>query len=236
MLSVMILMTAAQAVQPATLPRVDGSRIRSGSSCYVIERGGNPIGTTFQSVQRARAGRIPAWRIVVHQRAGGGRFELRDEFLVRRSDLRPIGLNSRRGTRSAGSGWHDIQVAYTPRAITGTRAQPTGVQPINVPLDQPVWEGNLWGITFAALPLRQGSRFRLPFWQYDKGFGAFLVNVTGSQSVETPAGKVDAWVLEAGDDPARLMRYLIAKKTGAELGYSAGDMQQRLGGDCRGMG
>jgi hypothetical protein len=187
-------------------------------------------------VQAASNGRVPAWRIIVHQRLAGGRFELRDEFLVRRSDLRPISLNSRRGTRSAGAGWHEIQVRYGRQGITGTRAEPTGLKPISVALDGPVWEGNLWGITFAALPLKAGARFRLPFWQYDKGFGAFTVNVTGSEMVDTPAGKTDAWVVEAGDDPARLVRYLIAKRTRAELGYGRPDMRQRIGGDCRGMG
>lgn len=235
MLIAMILAASAQPMVTPDLPRVDGRRIRAGTTCYAIERGGAPIGVTFQSISPTRARGVPAWRIVVHQRIAGGRFELRDSFVVRRSDLRPISLDSRRGTRSAAA-WHEIQVNYGSRRITGTRAQPDGVTPIDVPLTAPVWEGNLWGVTFAALPLRQGARFRLPFWQYNKGFGTFIVNVTGSQMVDTPTGRTDAWVLEAGDNPERLVRYLIAKRTGAELGYGAADMQQRIGGDCRGMG
>jgi hypothetical protein len=231
-----IIAASAQAMVPVPVPRVDGRRLRAGSTCYAIERGGTPMGATLQSVEPARAGRVPAWRIVVHQKLAGGRFEMRDTFLVRRSDLRPISLDSRRGTRAAGAGWQEIRVDYAGQRISGTRTQPTGIQPIDVPLGRPVWEGNLWGLTFGALPLRDGARFSLPFWQYDKGFGAFTVNVVGSQSVATPTGRVDAWVVEAGDDPSRLARYLIAKRTGAELGYSAGDMVQRIGGDCRGMG
>jgi hypothetical protein len=236
MLTAMILAAWAQALVPPAVPRVDGRRLQAGTACFAIERGGAPIGVTFQSVQAARAGRVPAWRIVVHQRVGGGRFELRDEFLVRRSDLRPIRLDSRRGARGASPGWHEIQIQYGATRITGTRTQQNGSAPIDVALGSPVWDGNLWGVTFGALPLREGGRFRLPFWQYDKGFGTFIVNVTGSEVVETPTGRTDAWVLEAGDDPGRLVRYLISKRTGAELGYGAGDMRQRIGGDCRGMG
>ena len=236
MLTPAIMTVLAQAMVPATLPRVDGRRLRAGSTCYVIERGGSPIGATFQSIRPARAGQVPAWRIVVHQRLAGGRFELRDEFLVRRNDLRPISLDSRRGTRSAGGAWHEIHVDYGAARITGTRTQPQGVQPIDVAAPGPVWEGNLWGLTFAALPLSDGARFRLPFWQYDKGFGTFIVNVTGTETVETPGGRTEAWVVEAGDDPARLVRYLISRRTRAELGYGGAGMQQRLGGDCSAMG
>jgi hypothetical protein len=179
---------------------------------------------------------VPAWRIIVHQRVLGGRFELRDEFLVRRSDLRPISLKSRRGTRSAGAGWHEIEIEYGERAITGTRSRPEGVTAINVPLTGPVWDGNLWGVTFAALRLKAGAQYHLPLWQYDKGFGTFTINVTGTQSVDTPSGKADAWILEAGDNPAQLVRYFVGKRTRAELGYEGPGLRQMIGGDCRGMG
>jgi hypothetical protein len=232
----MMLLASAQAAAPAPLPRVDGRRIRPGTTCYAIERDGVPIGSTLQSVQPTRAGRVPAWRIVVHQRIAGSRFELRDEFVVRRSDLRPLSLDSRRGTRSAGTGWHEIHVDYGASEIRGMRTRPQGAQPIVVPLRGPVWEGNLWGITFGALPLRNGGRFRLPFWQYEKGLGTFIVNVVGSELVATPTGRTAAWVVDAGDDPSRLVRYLIAKRDGAELGYSGTGMLQRIGGDCGGMG
>ncbi len=226
----------AIALATAPLPKVDGRRIQAATTCYAIEREGAQIGETLQSIHPTRADGVRAWRIIVHQRVAGGRFELRDEFMVQRKNLRPISLHSRRGTRSVGTSWHDARLAYGTSRITGTRETSAGVQKIDVPLDGPVWEGNLWGVTFASLPLREGGRFQLPFWQYDKGFGAFIVNVTGSEVVATPGGKVDAWVLEAGDDPNKLVRYLIAKRTGAELGYGAPGMRQAIGGDCRGMG
>jgi hypothetical protein len=144
-------------------------------------------------------------------------------------------LDSRKGTQGSGASWHRIHLDYGSDRVIGTRQTASGTIKIDVPIDAPVWEGNLWGPTFAALPLRDGRRFRLPFWQYDKGFGEFIVKVSGSEDVQTPAGKVAAWVVEAGDDPKKMVRYLIAKKSRAELGYGSEGMRQRIGGDCRGL-
>ena len=233
---VLVAAFAQQAAAPAAVPRVDGTRLRAGTTCYAMVRNGTPMGSTLQSIRPIRAGGVRAWDIVVHQRVGGGRFEMRDHFIVRRSDLRPIRFESRRGNRSAAGGWHEIAVDYGARRITGTRTGPDGTAPIDVALERPVWEGNLWGITFGSLPLREGARYRLPFWQYDNGFGSFIVNVVGTERVRRGEREVDAWVVEAGTHPERLARYRFARSDGFELGYSGGGMEQRVGGDCSGMG
>ena len=62
-----------------------------------------------------------------------------------------------------------------------------------------------------------------------------LSRVTGSRSLETPDGMVDAWVLEAGADEARPLTYFVAKSDHRELGYSSGPMAQMVGGDCAGL-
>lgn len=99
-----------------------------------------------------------------------------------------------------------------------------------------MWEGNLWGLYVAALPLSEEGRFALPFWQYDKGFGEFSIVVKGSRFVETPVGPVDAWVVEVATDPARPMTCLISRSDAREPGYSGGPITQTLGGDCQGLG
>jgi hypothetical protein len=75
----------------------------------------------------------------------------------------------------------------------------------------------------------------LPNWHYDKGAGSFTLTVYSSETVAVDGRRVDAWVVEAGDDPKRLARYLIAKSGHYELGYSAGGAEQRLSGNCKGM-
>lgn len=233
MFASLLLIASAGAAAPAS-PVLHGNRLQAGTTCYVIERDGSAIGETFQSIQTAHVGDVPAWRIVVHQRVSGGKFDLRDEFLVRRSDLRPFSLHSTRGAPAA-AGWQQVDVNYGPAGISGTRTDAKGARPIAVSTDRTVWDGNLWGLTFAALPLRNGGQFQVPVWQYDKGFGTLRAKVVGVERVETPGDRIEAWVVEAGDDPKQLVRYLISKGTRHELGYGAGGMRQRLGGSCKGI-
>jgi len=67
---------------------------------------------------------------------------------------------------------------------------------------------NLWGVTFAALPLRERGTYTLPLWQYDKGFGTFTVRVLGSKIVdprqERPSRKLwtRAMILRSSCDTA----------------------------------
>lgn len=213
------------------MPAIDGQRLATGEACYAITMNDVPIGATYQSIKPVIHQGRSAWDIVVHQRAPKMSFDLRDHFIVDRKTLIPIMLESQRGTDRAARGWHHIVVRYERDRISGIKETASGTTQIGVPLDRPIWDGNLWGLTFAALPLREGGRYSVPFWQYDKGFGTFSVAVVGSQRV----GRTDAWILEAGDDPARLTRYLIGKRTRAELGYSAGPSGQREGGDCQGL-
>jgi hypothetical protein len=82
------------------------------------------------------------------------------------------------------------------------------------------------------MDLHEGTTQTLPFWHYEKGEGVFNVRVTGSELVPTPGGVVDAWVVEADDGTGAATTYRIAKNDHAELGYSTGPIEQRLGGDC----
>jgi len=159
-------------------------------------------------------------------------FDMRDHFVVARADLRPITFENRRGAKGA-KGWQRIALRYAATRITGTRTDANGTRAIDVPLDGSVWEGDLWGITFGALPLKDGARLTLPFWQYDKGFGHFIVNVMGRDGSAQDRGAT--WAVDAGDDPSQLARYSLAAKDGAELGYKIAGFEQRLGGDCSGL-
>jgi hypothetical protein len=229
MLSLLIALAAAPSPDPAGLP--DGRRLAEGETCYTLNmtRGEitRPIGVTWQSVRRSVRDGRPVLEIVVHQSVNGGAFDMRDEFVLDAATLRPISLTNRR------KGEVHVRAAYGDGRITGEMTGADGATaPIDVPLDAPVWEGNLFGLTFAALPLADGAEFSLPWWQYDKGFGHFSVRVTGSETVGTPGGPVEAWVVEAAPGEGPPLTYLIGKSDHRELGYRAAQGSQSLGGDC----
>lgn len=230
-----MLVTMMTATAVAGMPNLDGRRLHAGTSCFTIERDGKALGETLQSVRRKRFEGRDIWDIVVHQRVGT-MFDMRDHFILDHASMAPIAFDSRRGSKIGERGWHRISLRYSPSRILGSKTDAKRTTVIDVPLDRKVVEGNLWGLTFAALPLRGGASFTVPNWQYDKGFGAFTVRVVGSETQATPTGAVPAWVVEAGTDPAQMTRYLIAKVRPTELGYRAGPMVQKLGGSCAGLG
>lgn len=210
---------ALLALAQAAVPVVDGSVLKPSVACYAIARGDTVMGATFQKISAVTAGGVPAWDVVVHQVIGGGKFDLRDHFVLRRSDLTPIAMDSRK------SGVEHVRVAYGERKAVTTRP---GAAPVETAFDGRIWDGNLWGLTFAALPLAQGAHFELPFYQYDKGLGRFTLDVVGSEQVD---GR-DAWTVEVTTEDGRKVRYQIGKADRAELGYYGGGFAQKLGGDC----
>lgn len=227
----MLSLVAALALQtalPTALP--DGGRLSEEAKCYTLSlnRDGTPtpIGVTWQTTERDTIDGRAVLRVVVHQSVNGGRFDMKDAFVLDAVDLRPISLvNTRQGQVH-------VRATYGPERITGETIENGVSTPIDVPLTGPVWEGNLFGLTFAALPLAEGASFTLPYWQYDKGFGTFTIRVTGRETVRTPDGDIPAWTVDAGPDEQSRVTYLISTSGNRELGYRAGPGSQVLGGDC----
>lgn len=209
----------------------DGARLSEARNCYTIhmtrDGASRPIGVSWQTVTRGVRDGRPVLEVTVHQSGYNGAFDMRDEFVLDAATLRPLLLVNRR------NGTVHVRATYSEDRITGERTAADGTTtPIDVPLPEPVWEGNLYGLTFAALPLAQGAEFSLPYWQYDKGFGRFSVRVTGSQMVETSSGPIEAWVVEASTRADRPIVYLIGKTDNREISHSAALGSQTPGGDC----
>jgi hypothetical protein len=224
----MITLALMLALQTVASP--DGGRLSEERVCYTLSmnRGGTetPVGVTWQTIARDTVDGRPVLRVRVHQSVNGGAFDMRDDFVLDAATLRPISLVDTR------KGEVHVRLTYTPDRITGERIEAGVVTPIDVALTEPVWEGNLFGQTFAALPLAEGASFALPYWQYDKGFGLFTARVTGREIVDTPDGDIEAWVVDAGPDEASRITYLISTSGNRELGYRARQGSQAMGGDC----
>jgi hypothetical protein len=209
--------------QPADAPVVpDGARLQAGSRCYTIFSGDKAIGQTWQRIRATSQGGVARWDVIVHQRMADGAFDLRDHFVLRRADLRAIEMDSRK------NGVEQVRVRYSDGAIETVFA---GKAPAETKATGALWDGNLWGLTFAALPLADAKHFVLPFYHYEKGLGHFTLDVVGSEVVD---GR-PAWIVEADAGDGRKVRYQIAKQSGDELGYSAGRFRQSVGGDCAGL-
>lgn len=228
MIDVVLVMLAVAASDGLVKP--DGSRLQPGDRCYVMELRGKPVGVTRQMIRADRRDSKPVWDVVVHQRAPSMRFDLRDHFVLAKRYLTPLAFDNRK------LGVEQVRLRYDGRHVSGVKVENGTTTPIDLTTPGLVWEGNLWGVTFGALPLKQGTTFTLPFYQYDKGIGRFTLTVTGSETVKTPDGSVDAWVVDAGIDSKRRSTYLIDKRDGWEVGTRAGPFTTRLGGDCTGLG
>ncbi|MCD2325386.1 DUF3108 domain-containing protein [Sphingomonas sp. IC-56] len=215
------------AVQAVPLPAVDGNRLRAGTRCFALSREGQVLGAVRQTVAAATVNGTPVWDIVIHQRLNDGKFDMRDHFVLRRADLSPVSMENQR------FGEEHVRVSYAPGKITTIRK---GAAPVETAVSGPIWDGNLWGLTFAALPLAGGGHYELPFYQYDKGLGRFVADVVGNETVQTPEGPVEAWVVELDLGRRGKVRYQIGKADHAELGNVAGPFAQTLGGDCSAIG
>ena len=213
-------------------PRCRANVCKLGSTCYAIVAGERLVGTTSQTITASREGRRPTWDVVVHQKLTNGSFDLRDHFVLDRKSLLPTRMDSQHMLARTDRGWQRVSLNYTRDRVRGMKETADETVDIDTPLAGPTWDGNLWGVTFAALPLKEGGTYSVPFWQYDKGFGTFTVRVVGSNDVVTPTGTLAAWAIEAGDDPARPVRYLVAKVGPRELGYSSARGGQRLVRTC----
>lgn len=229
-LAAMVYMASALFGQSPTQPFPDGRRLALGRYCYTMSTTKDgaltPAGVTLQSITREQVNGVDALLIVVHQHMYNGKFDMRDSLLVHHDDLRPIRLDSERDQKP------HVHLEYSDRHISGWKMQGDNKQPVEVDLNGPVWDGNLWGETFAALPLTAGASLSLPIYQYDSGLGSFFVDAVDRHPENTPAGVVQAWRVRAGTKRSEMVEYTVSSQPGLEIGYHAGPYTQSLGGDC----
>lgn len=232
----MILFLAAVAAPSAPL---NGHAIIPSRTCYTMSRaqpeGSKPFGTMSQSVERRRVNGVDALEISTHQQITNSRgiLNMKDVYLVRRRDLRPLSY------RSALDGRTTVDLVYEEDRVVGTRDKVPGPKDnkgekiaVDLPLNGPVWDQGLWGETIAALPLKPNGNYKVPSYHYAKGIGEMTFKVVGEQMVETPDGPKRAWVVDGYTDPALVARYYISKKGRKELGYIAGGITQSLSKIC----
>ena len=201
----------------------NGSLIQNGSTCYTtsIQKADklDVLGITWQSIQRAKLGERDVIKVVIHQWMAGGKLDMRDSFVLDAKDLQAIAFTNER------NGKRHVQLAYSEGRVRGTRLKPDGSsEEIDTVTGSPIWDGNLYGVMFAALPLTQDAQYRLPTYHYDKGIGEHKVKVIAQEA--------GVWELEVEINDNLRPRYQIEQISRRELGYKAGPYVNALGGDC----
>lgn len=201
----------------------DGTLIQNETTCYTTtaQKGDKikVIGYTLQSIERGKKEDRDIFNIVIHQRMFGGKFDMRDSFVLDAKDLHAIEFSNER------QGKQHVHLSYSANRITGTRLKSDGLtEAIDVPIQGLIWDANLWGITFAAMPLTIGAQLRLPTFHYDKGLGEFNIQVKGLEA--------NIWQLDIGEEGKPKAHYQIGQSPRRELGVKAGPYTSFIGGDC----
>jgi hypothetical protein len=151
----------------ALSPQIEGARLHPDEACYAIyaPKSGveTVIGATRQTLRRETLDGRPVWRVIVHQHLNDGHFDLRDELILDGATLRPIRLET------TANGRPHAHLDYSPSKVTGFRMKEGKALPIDQPLHAPVWDGDLYGPTFAALPLLRVPSSRCRFTSMIEG-------------------------------------------------------------------
>jgi hypothetical protein len=143
----MILLIAAMIAQSAPL---NAHTITPGKACYTMNRisaeGAKPFGKMSQVVQRRRVNGVDALEISTHQQITrpSGTLNMKDVYLVRRSDLRPLTYRNETDGRTT------VDLVYEDNRVVGTRDKVLGPKDnkgekvaVDLALTGPIWDQGL---------------------------------------------------------------------------------------------
>lgn len=210
---------------------VDGTRLEEGQACFAMKMGDEVIGFQRETVTPAVSIEGPAWSIVSEQVLPARGINFVDHFLLDRATLQPVAFHS------ILNGQEIARLSYLDGRIFGKRLdrQEKVAKPVDLTPEGPVLDGNLWGPLLAALKLSEGLQLRPQTYQYNNGMGAFVINVTGVDTIETPGGPREVYLVDMGVTEDRLTTYLIGKDDGTEYGTRSNNLSTTRLADCTGV-
>ena len=131
-----------------------------------------------------------AWQLVDAVQGGAQA----DTLVLDRASLRPL-------QRRVG-GQTSIRLTFDSTSVRGTLTMRGQTREVQQTFDRPVLASTAnMEVALAALPLEPGYAVRMPVYQLQQqAVGTTTVRVTGTDTVETPAGPFEAYVLEATSD------------------------------------
>lgn len=213
---------AADDLQP------NGHLVPEGDYCYTAKAGPKGKEQVMALVRQQVVRKGDKMEVLVHQHIVPRKMDMIDRFTLRAHDMTPNKLDHTM------TGGQKVTLTYHMKGkeghITGTRAGKKA-GPVDVNFTGKIWEGNLWGTLYAALPLDQKTSYSIPMYQYDKNLFSMEISDVRTttidfQGADTPVYEVD--VKASG----RTVTYYIRQSDRLELGYAMPGFSQWLGGDC----
>lgn len=174
-------------------PEADGRLLRPLDLTYrsMLEMRGDELEIELsRTVSQALYGSLPVWRVVDVMVTPRGTSI--DTFDVDRQTLRPI--------RRHATGMGTMRLQYGPERVTGEITGNGRTIPVDVPLEAPVvGDGPGVEVFVMGLPLSEGYQTTLIVFTplADQGQPLRLA-VTGTETIEVPAGRIDTYRLELG--------------------------------------
>ena len=202
----------AQTVVRPGDPALDTSVIQAGEERFVVRLVApmqQDIGTIVETTTVADGHVTRVTRVDVPM---GGQAQT-DSVVAVWPGLAPVSSASTQRGRRAGDS--DAVTFMDGHAMTRVTAGGTTADSM-ITFDAPVFGGGWTSEVVRALPLAAGYAATFPTLDADHGLTTKTVTVTGTESVTTPAGPVEAWTVEVANE-AQTATYVIAQDTKALL-------------------
>lgn len=185
--------TAATAEAADGLAALDGSALAPATLRYenTVSMGQRSVDRpTTRTLAEATYDDTPVWRVVDAAQSGAQT----DTLVVDRTSLRPL-------QRRVG-GQASIRLTFDSTSVRGSLTMRGQTRDVQQNFDRPVLASTAnMEVALAALPLEPGYAARMPVYQLQQqAVATTTVRVTGTDTVETPAGSFETYVLEATSD------------------------------------
>ena len=175
------------------LAALDGSALAPATLRYenTVSMGQRSVDRpTTRTLARATHDDTPVWQVVDAAQRGAQT----DTLVVDRTSLRPL-------QRRVG-GQASIRLTFDSTSVRGSLTMRGQTRDVQQNFDRPVLASTAnMEVALAALPLEPGYAARMPVYQLQQqAVATTTVRVTGTDTVETPAGSFETYVLEATSD------------------------------------
>ena len=194
---------------------LDGSRIRRDQFQYALMVQGNQLASYSIQVGETGEGNVE----VTEEMSGMGGSQTTTYVVT--PGLEPVSIEQEGQTQMGAAG---MDLEYAGGHVTGTATVPQGgggqgggqPQLQEIQVDTTLAEGtvdqNMMPAVLLSAPLSEGFELELPVYSPQSGVSQLTATVTGSETVEVPAGTFETWKLEVVQG-GRTVNLWITKET-----------------------